>query len=61
MPDGVDSAKVRDRLLTEYGIEIGTGTGRFAGTVWRIGLMGHNARLERAELLLAAVRAVLPA
>ncbi|HEX5119326.1 MAG TPA: alanine--glyoxylate aminotransferase family protein [Pseudonocardiaceae bacterium] len=61
VPDGVDSAKVRHRLLTEYGIEIGAGAGRFAGTVWRIGLMGHNARLDRAELLLAALRAVLPA
>src|SRR6202000_1625992 len=56
VPDGVDSAKVRHRLLTEYGIEIGAGAGRFAGTVWRIGLMGHNARLDRVELLLGALR-----
>jgi alanine-glyoxylate transaminase/serine-glyoxylate transaminase/serine-pyruvate transaminase len=33
--------------------------GLAAGTVWRIGLMGHNARLDRAELVLAALRAVL--
>jgi alanine-glyoxylate transaminase/serine-glyoxylate transaminase/serine-pyruvate transaminase len=59
VPDGVDSAKTRHRLLTEYGIEIGAGAGHYASTVWRIGLMGHNARLDRAELLLAALRDVL--
>lgn len=59
VPDGVDSAKVRATLLTEYNIEIGAGVGEFASTVWRIGLMGHNARLERAELVLAALRRVL--
>ncbi|AHH96068.1 alanine--glyoxylate aminotransferase family protein [Kutzneria viridogrisea] len=59
VPEGVDSAKVRHRLLTEYGIEIGGGVGQYASTVWRIGLMGHNARLDRAELVLAALRQVL--
>jgi alanine-glyoxylate transaminase/serine-glyoxylate transaminase/serine-pyruvate transaminase len=59
VPEDVDSAKVRHRLLTEYGIEIGAGAGRYADSVWRIGLMGHNARLDRAELLLAALRQVL--
>jgi alanine-glyoxylate transaminase / serine-glyoxylate transaminase / serine-pyruvate transaminase len=59
VPDDVDSGKVRHRLLTEYGIEIGSGAGKFASTVWRIGLMGHNARLDRAELVLAALRRVL--
>jgi alanine-glyoxylate transaminase/serine-glyoxylate transaminase/serine-pyruvate transaminase len=59
VPDGVDSAKVRATLLTEYNIEIGAGVGEFVSTVWRIGLMGHNARLERAELVLAALRRVL--
>ena len=59
VPDGVDSAKIRARLLTDYGIEIGGGVGRYANTVWRIGLMGHNARLDRAELVLAALRQLL--
>ncbi|HEX4704305.1 MAG TPA: alanine--glyoxylate aminotransferase family protein [Pseudonocardiaceae bacterium] len=59
VPDGVDSAAARHRLLTEYGIEIGGGAGKYASTVWRIGLMGHNARLDRAELVLAALRRVL--
>jgi alanine-glyoxylate transaminase/serine-glyoxylate transaminase/serine-pyruvate transaminase len=61
VPDGVDSAKIRHRLLTEYDIEIGAGAGAFAATVWRIGLMGHNARLDRAELILAALARLLRA
>lgn len=59
VPDDVDAAKVRAQLLEEYGIEIGAGVGPYAATVWRIGLMGHNARVERAELVLAALAAVL--
>ncbi|WP_433696572.1 pyridoxal-phosphate-dependent aminotransferase family protein [Nocardiopsis sp. CA-288880] len=59
VPEGVDSAKVRMRLLDEYGLEIGAGVGRYAASVWRIGLMGHNARLDRAEVVLAALRRVL--
>ena len=48
VPDGVDSAAVRARLLERYDIEIGAGVGQYASTVWRIGLMGHNARPEAA-------------
>lgn len=59
VPDGVDSGKVRERLLRDYGLEIGAGVGPYAASVWRIGLMGHNARLDRAELVLAALRRVL--
>ncbi|TCP46288.1 alanine-glyoxylate aminotransferase [Tamaricihabitans halophyticus] len=59
VPDGVSSAEVRGVLLDDYGIEIGAGVGKFASTVWRIGLMGHNARLDRVELILAALRRVL--
>lgn len=59
VPDGVDSAKVRTRLLEEYGIEIGAGVGRYASSVWRVGLMGHNARFDRADLVVAALAAVL--
>lgn len=59
VPEGVDSAEVRGRLLNEYGIEIGAGAGDYAKTVWRIGLMGHNARLNRAELVLGALGRIL--
>ncbi|SFT67797.1 alanine-glyoxylate aminotransferase apoenzyme [Actinopolyspora lacussalsi subsp. righensis] len=59
VPEGVDSADVRKQLLTDYGIEIGAGAGPFANSVWRIGLMGNNARLDRVEMLLGALRTVL--
>jgi alanine-glyoxylate transaminase/serine-glyoxylate transaminase/serine-pyruvate transaminase len=61
VPEGVDSAAVRSRLLDEYDIEIGAGAGKYASSVWRIGVMGHNARLDRVELLLAALGRVLHA
>ncbi|GAB3623515.1 alanine--glyoxylate aminotransferase family protein [Mariniluteicoccus endophyticus] len=59
VPEGVDSAEVRGRLLNEFDIEIGAGAGAYAATVWRIGLMGHNARPERALMVLAALKKVL--
>ncbi|MDV6013304.1 alanine--glyoxylate aminotransferase family protein [Haloechinothrix sp. LS1_15] len=59
VPDGVDSGKVRTQLLEEYGIEIGAGVGEYASRIWRIGLMGHNARPDRAELVLSALSTVL--
>ena len=59
VPDGVDSAAVRALLLERHGIEIGAGAGPYAATVWRIGLMGHNARPDAALLALAALRDVL--
>jgi alanine-glyoxylate transaminase/serine-glyoxylate transaminase/serine-pyruvate transaminase len=59
VPEGVDSAGVRRELLERYGIEIGAGAGQYAATVWRIGLMGHNARPDTALLVLAALQDVL--
>ena len=55
VPDGVDDAAVRSALLADYGIEIGGGLGAFAGTMWRIGCMGHTARRRNVDLLLAAL------
>jgi alanine-glyoxylate transaminase / serine-glyoxylate transaminase / serine-pyruvate transaminase len=59
IPPGADDAKVRRRLLEEYGIEIGAGLGPMAGKAWRIGLMGHGATVRNVDLLLAALREVL--
>ena len=59
VPDGVDSGAVRRYLLDRHDIEIGAGVGQFAATVWRIGLMGHNARPDRVALVLAALRDAL--
>lgn len=59
VPDGVDAAAVRRELLDRFDIEIGAGVGKYANQVWRIGLMGHNARSEAVELVLAALKDVL--
>jgi alanine-glyoxylate transaminase/serine-glyoxylate transaminase/serine-pyruvate transaminase len=55
LPDGRDEAALRSTLLTEYGIEVGGGLGEFAGTAWRIGLMGHSARERSVTTLLGAL------
>jgi len=52
-------ADVRTALLRRYGIEIGAGVGPMAGRAWRIGCMGHTARLRNVELLLGALGEVL--
>ena len=59
IPEGVDEAQVRTRLLTEFNLEIGAGLGALAGKVWRIGLMGHSSRTENIFLCLSALEAVL--
>lgn len=59
VPEGVDSAAVRRELLERHGIEIGAGAGAYAASVWRIGLMGRNARPDAVLLVLAALRDVL--
>jgi alanine-glyoxylate transaminase/serine-glyoxylate transaminase/serine-pyruvate transaminase len=59
VPDGVDSAAVRAQLLETHGLEIGAGAGQYAATVWRIGLMGHNARPDAVTLVLGALREAL--
>lgn len=59
VPDGVDSAAVRRELLERHGIEIGAGAGAYAASVWRVGLMGRNARPDAVLLVLAALRDVL--
>jgi alanine-glyoxylate transaminase/serine-glyoxylate transaminase/serine-pyruvate transaminase len=51
IPDGIDDASVRRSLLENRNIELGGGLGKFAGKAWRIGLMGQNACIERADLI----------
>lgn len=59
VPPGVDEAGVRGQLLDEHGIEIMAAFGELSGKVWRIGLMGYNARIENALTVLAALESVL--
>ncbi|HWH32224.1 MAG TPA: aminotransferase class V-fold PLP-dependent enzyme [Egibacteraceae bacterium] len=55
LPDGVDEAAWRRRLLDEHGIEVGGGLGALAGRAWRIGLMGHTATEANVRKLLAVL------
>jgi alanine-glyoxylate transaminase/serine-glyoxylate transaminase/serine-pyruvate transaminase len=59
VPDGVDEAAVRKRLLDEFNIEVGAGLGPLKGKIWRVGLMGENSRPEVVEKFLAVFRKVL--
>ena len=60
IPDGVNDADVRSQLLNNKSIEIGAGLGKFAGVAWRIGLMGQNASIERADFVADALIDALP-
>lgn len=59
VPEGIDEAVVRQRLLNEYQLEIGAGLGALAGKVWRIGLMGHASNQKNVLFCLGALEAVL--
>jgi len=59
IPDGIDDATVRGRLLREFNLEIGAGLGALAGKVWRIGLMGHACNARNVRYCLMALESVL--
>ena len=60
IPEGVDDAQVRSKLLADYQIEIGKGLGTFDGKIWRFGLMGESSRPDYVLLALSAMESVLP-
>jgi len=59
VPDGVDDAAVRKRLLEEFNTEIGGGLGPLAGKIWRVGLMGASSAPQLVVLLLGALQQIL--
>ncbi|HET9532911.1 MAG TPA: alanine--glyoxylate aminotransferase family protein [Blastocatellia bacterium] len=59
VPDGVDDARVRSRLLEEFNIEIGGGLGPLKGRIWRIGLMGSGSTSENVSKVLDALQRTL--
>ncbi|MGB0467876.1 MAG: pyridoxal-phosphate-dependent aminotransferase family protein [Pontibacterium sp.] len=61
VPEGVDEAEVRSRLLADYSLEIGAGLGSLAGKVWRIGLMGTASNRRNVMFCLAALENTLTA
>jgi len=59
VPEGVDEANVRSRLLQEYQLEVGAGLGALAGKVRRIGLMGHSCNPKNVLLCVGAFETIL--
>lgn len=53
--DGIDDRAFRSHLRQVHKIEVGAGLGPLAGRVFRVGLMGHGARLENVLRALAAI------
>ncbi len=60
IPEGIEDATVRQRLLADYNIEIGGGLGQVRGKAWRIGLMGESAKETNVFALLSALEQILP-
>lgn len=50
-PQHVNVLDVRAYLLKKYNIEVGVGFGEFKSKIWRVGLMGYNARRACVEQL----------
>ena len=61
LPEGLDDARVRQQLREEYFISVTGGLGATAGKIWRLGLMGENARPEHYLRLLEALADILNA
>jgi alanine-glyoxylate transaminase/serine-glyoxylate transaminase/serine-pyruvate transaminase len=59
VPQGIDDAELRRRLLSEYNIEIAGGLGKLKGQVLRIGLMGYSSRPENVVALTGALEKIL--
>lgn len=59
VPEGVNEADIRNRLLQDYSIEIGAGLGELQGKIWRIGLMGHSCQVKNVTLVLTALEELL--
>ncbi|MFQ5425773.1 MAG: pyridoxal-phosphate-dependent aminotransferase family protein [Gaiellales bacterium] len=55
VPEGVDAVAVQKHLRSVHSIEIGGGLGPLKGRIWRIGLMGHGARMSSVVRVLAAL------
>ncbi len=59
IPEGIDDARVRARLLERFHIEIAGGLADLKGKIWRVGLMGLTANSASVLLLLGALESVL--
>jgi alanine-glyoxylate transaminase/serine-glyoxylate transaminase/serine-pyruvate transaminase len=60
-PAGVDEAALRRALRERYAISVTGGLGPTAGRIWRLGLMGENARFGHYLRLMEALAELLDA
>lgn len=61
IPEGIDWKRVCAHAMETRNLEIGGGLGPTVGKVWRIGIMGYNARPENVAMTLEAFKASLDA
>ncbi len=54
-PPGVDDRAFRTHLRQVHRLEVGGGLGPLAGAAFRVGLMGHGARLPNVARAIAAI------
>ncbi|MGH7858958.1 MAG: pyridoxal-phosphate-dependent aminotransferase family protein [Candidatus Binatia bacterium] len=59
VPEDIDEAQLRRRLLADYGIEVGGGLGPLKGKIWRVGLMGTSSTIGLVTLFLSAIQDAL--
>ena len=59
IPDGVQGEQLRQQMLLQFDIEIGTSFGPLHGKIWRIGTMGYNARQSAVLITLNALESCL--
>lgn len=56
VPDNVDWMALIKNAMDRYSLEIAGGLGPSAGKVWRVGIMGFNAKPQNVELVVAAFK-----
>ena len=61
LPDTLNDAQVRHQLRFDYDISVTGGLGATAGKIWRLGLMGENARPRHYLKLMEALADILNA
>lgn len=52
VPPGIDWLAVSNYAMSRYKVEISGSLGVNSGSIWRIGIMGHNARPEIVQFVL---------
>lgn len=56
IPNGCDAAALLANAMERYNVEIAGGLGPTVGKIFRVGLLGFNAKPANVELVVAAFR-----